>query len=96
MAHRDADAVEAQILEIQELELSTAIFSRSGNRTGAGSAPVVFAAIAIRKRSVRNAQKSAVVMAVMVVVPVMPMTPVTVMPMMMVMPMPSPMHLGGL
>jgi len=59
VARRNPDAVEAQILEIQELELArqrplTADTDNCGYRTGADPAPVVFAAIAFRKRSGRN------------------------------------------
>jgi hypothetical protein len=68
-----------------------------GNETGADPAPVFIDRL--RKRSIRNARESAVVMAAMVMMammPVMAMTPVTVMPMMMVMPMPGPMDFGRL
>ena len=59
LAAGDVQAMEAQILEIQELELSaarplTADTDNCGYRTGADPAPVVFAAIAFRKRSGRN------------------------------------------
>jgi hypothetical protein len=92
--------VEAQILEIQELELSAAAFSRNENRTGADPAPVVFLRSSrFASGSGGTARKSTVVvMMVMAMMMAIVVTVMMVMPAMMpMMPMmPMPMHLGGL
>src|ERR1035437_1341861 len=70
VAHRDADAMEAQTLEIQELGLTAATLRRGRYKTGAHRAPVSFQpSFPVSPISV-EAMMSMVVMAPMVVAPV--------------------------
>jgi hypothetical protein len=89
--------VEAQILEIQELELSAATTALTADTEQAPIRRLFFLGSSrFASGPGGTARKSTVVvmMAMMVMPTVMPV--MTVMPTMMAVMMPSPMHLGGL